>query len=125
MLIFWKKNLMLAKLRWSRCQKVYFLKLHMCLYIRTNFQVSSIILTSFRIANITPSPTTTTTAKRIPKKPTQIRFKAVTFSCIPKTSSKHGNIIVLVIFLNFMLFKILFILVFCFCILFHLFFAPF
>ena len=28
--------------------KVYFLKLHMCMYLRAKFEVSSIILTSFR-----------------------------------------------------------------------------
>ena len=27
---------------------MYFLKLHMCVYLRTKFQVSSAILTSFR-----------------------------------------------------------------------------
>ena len=37
-----------AKLRGSWHSKVYFLKLLMCLYLRAKFEVSSIILTSFR-----------------------------------------------------------------------------
>ena len=47
MLIFYKKILTSAKLRGSWYQKVYFLKLHMDLYLRTKFQVSSIIVTTF------------------------------------------------------------------------------
>ena len=38
----------LGKLRNSYYLKTYILKLHMCVYFRTKFQVSSIILTSFR-----------------------------------------------------------------------------
>ena len=50
----------------------------MCVYLHTKFQVSSIILTSFRQGVIFPSPpppthTHTHTSKRTPKKPTQIR----------------------------------------------------
>ena len=37
-----------AKLRGSWYQKVYFLKLNMCVYLRTKFQASNIIVTSFR-----------------------------------------------------------------------------
>ena len=51
----------------------------MCVYLRSKFQVSSIILTSFRQmggGNFTPNPPThTPTLKRTPKKPTQIRVK--------------------------------------------------
>ena len=54
--LFWTKNanflqkkmLTSAKLRGPRHQKVYFLKLHMGLYLRAKSEVSSIILTSFR-----------------------------------------------------------------------------
>ena len=54
MLIFCKKT---AKLRESRYKKVCYLKLHRCVYLRTKFQVSSIILTSFRQrVNFKPSP---------------------------------------------------------------------
>ena len=42
-----------AKLRGPRHQKVYFLKVHMVLYLRAKCEVSSIILTSFR-QNVLP-----------------------------------------------------------------------
>ena len=42
---FAKKMLTSAKLRRPWYQKVHFLKLHMCVYLRTKFQASSIILT--------------------------------------------------------------------------------
>ena len=45
---FCKKMLTLAKFRGSWYKKVYFLKLHKSVYSRTNFQISSIILTRFR-----------------------------------------------------------------------------
>ena len=54
MLLLWVKVLFLpkiltsAKLREPWCWNVYFLKLRICLYLCTKFQVSSIILTSFR-----------------------------------------------------------------------------
>ena len=44
---FCQKIMATAKLRWSWYYNVFFLKLHMCLYLRTKFQVSSKILTSF------------------------------------------------------------------------------
>ena len=58
----------------------------MCVYLRTKFQVSSIVLTSFKWGrdggdNFTPPPppthtlTHTHTSKQTPKKPTQIRVK--------------------------------------------------
>ena len=71
MLIFCKKILTSAKLREPLHQKVYFLKLHMYVYLRTKFYVSSRILTSFR-QDVVPPPTT---LKQAPKKPTQIRVK--------------------------------------------------
>ena len=46
---FVKKMLTSAKLREPWYWKVYFLKLHMCVSFLTEFQVSTIILTSFRI----------------------------------------------------------------------------
>ena len=52
-----KKILASAKLRGPWYWKVYFLKLHMCVNLLTKFQVSSIILTSFRWrSNFTPPP---------------------------------------------------------------------
>ena len=48
----------------------------MCVYWRTNFQVSSIIVTSFR----TPQPQSRPTAKRTPKKLTQIRRQGFNLS---------------------------------------------
>ena len=73
MLIFYKKILTSAKLRGSWYQKVYFLKLHMDLYLR--FQVSSIIVTTFSRAGgggviLRPLPYTWKWAL---KRPTQIR----------------------------------------------------
>ena len=52
----------------------------MRVYLRTTFQVSSIILTSFRLGGggervILPPPNTSKRTKRTPKKPTQIRVK--------------------------------------------------
>ena len=43
-----KKLLTKTKLKRSRYERVYFLKMHICVYIRTKLQVSSIILQSFR-----------------------------------------------------------------------------
>ena len=45
-----------AKLRRSWYYQIYFLKLHMCAYLRTKFQVSSLILKSFRRGNFIPPP---------------------------------------------------------------------
>ena len=53
----------------------------MRVYLRTKFQVFSIILTSFRLGRgeggrvILPPPNTSKRTKRTPKKPTQIRVK--------------------------------------------------
>ena len=47
----------------------------MCVYLRTIFQVPSIILTSFRQGNFTLTPPPPT-SKRTPKEPTQIRVKS-------------------------------------------------
>ena len=53
--------------------KGIFSEIHMCVYLSTKFQVSSIILTSFRQGgDFTPLPLT---AKLTPKKPIQIRVK--------------------------------------------------
>ena len=46
--------LILGKFRQSWYYKLYFLKLHMRVYLRTKFQVSSITLTSFRGVNSPP-----------------------------------------------------------------------
>ena len=58
-----------TKLRRSWYQKVYFLKLNMCLYLPTKFEVSSIILTSFKQGRPSPIPKWTS------EKPTPIRLK--------------------------------------------------
>ena len=75
-----KEMLTSAKLRGSWYLKVYFLKLHMCVYLGTKMQVSRIILTSFRwMGVISPH-----TSKWTPKKPTQIRVNTChndNFSC--------------------------------------------
>ena len=42
------KNADISKIKRALVLKVCFLKLRMCMYIRTKFQVSNIILTSFR-----------------------------------------------------------------------------
>ena len=47
--------LTLAKLRDPRYQKTHFLKLDMRVYLYAKFQVSGIILTSFRRGNFTPA----------------------------------------------------------------------
>ena len=69
---FLKKMLTSARLMGPWYKKVYFLKLHMIVYLRAKFQVSSIILTSFRQGGNSPDPLT---SKRTPKKPTQISVK--------------------------------------------------
>ena len=43
-----QQNAEISKIRRASVLKVYFLKLHKCVYLRAKFQVSSIILTSFR-----------------------------------------------------------------------------
>ena len=54
MLIFCKKMLTSAKLRLPWYEKVYFLKPHKCVYLHAKFQVSSIIVTSFRLGGYFP-----------------------------------------------------------------------
>ena len=68
-LIFCKKNAGISKSKRAEALKVYFLKLHMGVYLRAKFEVYSIILTSFREGIVLPPPP----SKRTPKKPTQIR----------------------------------------------------
>ena len=76
-----KKDTDISKIKSALVLKLYFLKLHMYVYLRTKFQVSSIIQKSFRQwpgmrgggCNFTPSTTTTSRAR--PKKPPQIRVK--------------------------------------------------
>ena len=66
MVIFCKKMLTSSRLRWPWYSKVYFLKLHKCVYLCTyvsNSWGGGVILP--------PSPT----SKRTPKKPTPIRVK--------------------------------------------------
>ena len=64
-----------ATLRGTWYQKLYYLKLDMCVYLRAKFEVSSIILTSFRLGGegegviLTLPPT----SRRTPKNATQIR----------------------------------------------------
>ena len=74
--IFSNNNLLSYKNRKNRTKK-YGCKLHMDVYLRGKFEVSSIVLTIFRQGGRDgggkfPSPPT---SKRTPKKPTQIRVK--------------------------------------------------
>ena len=77
--LFWTKNaiflrkkmLASAKLREPRYKKLYFLKLHIDVYLPAKFEVSRIILTSFRQGGGGNSPPHT--SKQTPKKPSQIR----------------------------------------------------
>ena len=71
MLFFSKKVLTSVNLRGPWYQKIYFLKLHICVYLRAKFQVSTIILTSIRQGVILPP----TTSEQTPKKSTQIRVQ--------------------------------------------------
>ena len=63
--LFWPKNanfcknmVVSAKLRGAWNQKVCFLKLHMCMYLRAKFEISRLILTSFdrRKGSFPPTP---------------------------------------------------------------------
>ena len=67
--IFLLKNADISKIKDIKALKVYFLKLHMGMYLRAKFEASSIILTSFRQGWLILA------LKRTPKKPTQIRVK--------------------------------------------------
>ena len=69
-----------SKLKEPWYKKVYFLKVHMCVYLRAKFEVSNIILTRFRRRYPVPHTlihTHTKTSKRTPKKHTQIRVKPI------------------------------------------------
>ena len=73
--LFLPKVLTSTKLRGTWYWKVYFLQLHRCrTNLRTKFQLSSVILTSFRQMVVILS--STPTSKRTPKKSTQIRANA-------------------------------------------------
>ena len=59
---FLPKNADISKIKETLVLKVYSLELHMCVYLRVKFKVSSIILTSFRqglILSPPPPPTHT------------------------------------------------------------------
>ena len=60
----------------------------MCVHWFTKFQVSSIIVTSFRQGNNPPCPIVI--AKRAPKKPTQIRARILQFSLRDLTTKGNG-----------------------------------
>ena len=69
----------------------------MGVYLRAKFEVSSIILTGFRLGGILPPPTHTHTSKRTPKKPTQIRVKTILaanlfFVCFILQKTMHFDI---------------------------------
>ena len=72
----------------------------MDVYLRAKFEVSTIILTSFRQKNYppTPPPLHTHTSKRTPKKPTQIRVKTILaanlfFVCFILQKTMHFDIV--------------------------------
>ena len=59
----------------------------MCMHLRSKFQVSSIILTSFRqgvILHLSPPPHPPTHLKTNPEKLTQIRIKKQTTKNVPE-----------------------------------------
>ena len=62
----------------------------MCVYVRTKFQVSSIILTSFRREVILPTPPPT---KRTPKNPTQIKVNLKTIPNRYSPCFKHNLLV--------------------------------
>ena len=68
----------------------------MCVNLCTKFQVSSIILMSFRRANVTPRPT----SKRAPKKPTQIRVSQKNTDYIDDSNIKEDHLGIKKIHLN-------------------------
>ena len=77
------------KLRKSRYYKVYFLNLHMCVYLHTKVHVSSMILTSYRHGNFSqPS----TTAKQTLQMHTQIRVKQLQLNDLLSQLNKLANI---------------------------------
>ena len=61
--------LTLSKLRVSWQYELYFLKMHICVYLSIKFQLSSVILTSFTSL---PLPLPLLAIKQTPKKPIQI-----------------------------------------------------
>ena len=74
-------------------QKVSFLKLHFCVYLRAKFQVSSITLTSFRQGRegVIHSSSYRPTSKRTSKKPTQITVNKedATISALSSTNIEY------------------------------------
>ena len=73
MLTFCQKLLTSAKLTGSRYFKVYLLKVHICVYLRARFQVSSIIRTSFRRGG----NFTLRTTKNTPKSPSRLGLSSL------------------------------------------------
>ena len=70
---------------------LHFLKLHIFVYLRTKFQVSSIILTSFRQGVILAPPKHT--PKRTPKKSTLIRvYVLVAPVTVVKSFENHDTV---------------------------------
>ena len=80
MLIFWKETLISAKLRGFLYTRVYFPNLHMCVYLRTTCQVSSIILSSFRQVILAP-----------PGKRTQKKLTLIMVSFSNQVSARREN----------------------------------
>ena len=66
---FLQKNANISKIKNVLVLKAIILKLHLCVYLRTKFQVFNIVLKSFRQEVILPTPHSPT-AKWTPKKPT-------------------------------------------------------
>ena len=55
-ILFLPKNVDYSKIKGSCYWKVYFLKLHMCVYFRTKLEISNLILTSFKQGVILSPP---------------------------------------------------------------------
>ena len=83
---FLQKKVILAKLRGSLRGVSYFLKSCMCLYLRTKFQISSIILKSFRSGVIL-----LLTAKRTPKNPPRLGLNFRYCACFKEAVPWHSG----------------------------------
>ena len=59
----------------------------MCVYLRAEFEVSSLILTSFRqrVQSYLPSPPSAPQNKQTPKKPTQVKGYSATSMFLSQT----------------------------------------
>ena len=77
----------------------------MCVYLRSKFEVSRIILTGFRQGLVLNPPPHTPASKQTPEKPTQIRVKWLALKAFITKELKNASAIAIVfVFLHKMLF---------------------